>query len=40
MKDNNLDDYDTEYVDIDALLQMYLEEFRQHKRDNLNRLSK
>jgi len=40
MKDNNLDDYDTEYVDIDMMLQMYLEEFRAAKRDNMVKLSK
>ena len=39
-KDNNLDDYDTEYVDIDILLQMYLDEFRAAKRDNMIKLSK
>ena len=40
MKENNLDDHDTGYVDVDLLLQMYLEEFRTTKRENLGRLSK
>ena len=40
MKDNNLDDYDTDYVDVDLLLDMYLQEFRNTKRDNLIKLSK
>ena len=32
IKVNELDDFDTEYLDLDQLLGMYLEEFRNIKR--------
>ena len=28
-----MDNFDTEYIDLDNLLQFYIDEFRSHKRD-------
>jgi len=33
MKKNEMDNFDTEYIDLDNLLQFYIDEFRSHKRD-------
>ena len=40
MKQLPTDDFDTEFVDIDAVLIMYMEEFRSSKRVMQKRLAK
>jgi hypothetical protein len=38
IKLNEMDDYDTDFIDIDALLGMYIEEFKAYKRENTKKL--
>jgi len=39
-KVNDLDDFDTEFIDIDTLLSMYNTEFREAKRQNQEKIKK
>lgn len=39
-KVNDLDDFDTEFIDIDTLLSMYNTEFREAKRQNQDKIKK
>lgn len=40
IKTDSLDDHDTEYIDIDTLLAMYLEEYKNTKRNIQKKLQK
>ena len=38
IKINDMDDFDTDYIDMDQLLLMYLEEYRSNKRNTTKRV--
>ena len=40
IKTNALDDFETDYIDVDVLLNLYLEEFKAKKKSNQKTLSK
>ena len=40
MKTSPLDDFETDYIDVDVMMYMYLEEFKQKKKANQKTLSK
>ena len=40
LKTEDINNYDTDYIDIDWLLSSYLEEFKNHRRNNLKRIQK
>ena len=40
MKQDPKDEYDTEFVDVDTILMMYMDEYRSTKRTNQKRLQK
>lgn len=40
LKTEDINDYNTDYVDIDWLLSSYLEEFKNHRRNNLKKIQK
>jgi hypothetical protein len=40
IKMSELDEFDTDYIDIDTLLGMYIDEYKQHKRETAKRIQK
>jgi len=40
IKTNELDDFDLEFIDIDLLMQMYIDEFKSFRKSTVKRIQK